>query len=74
MSDLSEIEKETLYKIKEFADTYKTYQDVFQDKKMDSIRANVIMPISRLGKELLDVFDELNPIIDEAKEKMIIEE
>ena len=74
MSDLSEIEKEKLYKIKEFADTYKAYQDVFQDKKMDTIRSNVIMPISRLGKELLDVFDELNPIIEEAKEKMIIDE
>ena len=74
MNDLLEIEKETLYKIKEFSDTYKAYQDVFQDEKMDSVRSNVIRPISRLGKELLDVFDELNPIIEEAKEKMIIDE
>ena len=72
MGNISDVEKDTLYAIKNFADTYKKYQNSFSDEKMDDIKNNVIVPISDLGKNLLEVFDELVPLLNDAKERCII--
>lgn len=72
MENINDIEKDLLYSIKCFADTYKNYQDSFSDEKMEDIKNGVIVPISNLGKNLLETFDELAPLLNDAKERNII--
>lgn len=74
MRNIHNDEVEIMGAIHEFAQIYQTYQENFDDPKLEEIRNCVVIPIAQIGQNLLNVFDEMEQHIRSLKEQGIIDE
>lgn len=74
MVSLNRAEERILISLRALAITCKKYEENFDEEKLKSIKDNYIEPvISKMGKELLETFENLKPIIKEMNERDILD-
>lgn len=74
MGDLHKTEKDILMAIREFSQVYQTYQDNFNDPKLEDVKNAVVIPVAQIGQNLLHVFDEMEPTIKALRNDGILDE
>ena len=74
MDNLHNTEKDILMAIHEFSQVYGTYQDNFNDSKLEDVRNAVVIPIAQIGQNLLRAFDEMELIIRNLKNSGMLDE
>lgn len=74
MGNLHSTEKDILTAICEFSQVYQTYQDNFNDPKLEDVRDAVVIPVAQIGQNLLHVFDEMEITVRYLKNNGISEE
>ena len=74
LGDLHNTEKDILMSIREFSQVYQTYQENFNDSKLEDVKNSVVIPVGQIGQNLLRVYDEMEPTVRSLKNNGIIDE